>query len=197
MDGTFGSVSSVECIDSWLFNSSRCIKEFWLMVSLQWISVCLVHWQWGSIGLLGDEKRQCYRWEKQMSCHFPAPACTFFQVTPHPRHTARTESAQSEQTFPLQCWMIRQTAQMTQIKFWLSQLQQEIALGFAAPGVALKQTITQSPSLGMKLEEGGEICATPILSSFLSSTLLLLWAWNWPVQGLYATLLALITTAKD
>ena len=63
---------------------------------------------------------------------------------------------------------------MTQIKFWLWQPRQEIALGFAAPGVALEQTITRSPSLGTELGEGGGICATPILSPFLSSALSLL-----------------------
>lgn len=148
MAGMFGSVSSVEYIDSWLFNSSSCIEEFWLMVSLQWISVSLVHWQRGSISLLGDEKRQCCRREKQMSCHFPAPACIFLQVTPCPCCTVSTEQPQSEQIFPSQCWTIRQTRQMTQTKFWFWQPRQEIALGFGAPGVALEQTITRSPSLG-------------------------------------------------
>lgn len=179
MASMFCSVSSVECIDSWLFNSSSCIEEFfWLMVSLQWISVSLVHWQWGSFSLLGDEKRQCCWWEKKMSFHFPAPACTFFQVTPRPCHTANTEQTQSKHTFPLQCWTIRQTAQMTQINFLLWQPWQEIALDFAAPGVALEQTIAWSPSLGTDLEEGGG-------------------TWHWPAWGLYATLLALITIVKN
>lgn len=113
-------------------------------------------------------KKECCRWEKQMCCHLPAPACTFFQVTPWPCRSVSTEWPQSEQTFPSQRWMIRRTAQITQIKFQLWQPQQEIALGYAAPGVVLGQTVTQCP-LGTELEEGGRICASPIL--FLSFTL--------------------------